>query len=69
LAQPLRGDSWLASRLAQFGEAPCAVLLEAGETAHASGPTQSRWSDLQIHWFDSEALGWRLGSVRRNVSR
>jgi hypothetical protein len=69
LAQPLGGDSWLASRLAQFGEAPCAVLLEAGETAHATGPTQSRWCDLHIRWFDSEALGWRLGAVRRGVSR
>jgi len=69
LAQPLGGDSWLASRLAQFGEAPCAVLLEAGETAPATGPSQGRWSDLDIRWFDSEQLGWRLGSVRRGESR
>ena len=69
LAQPLAGNSWLASRLAQFGEAPCAVLLDAGENAHATGPAGSRWSDLHIRWFDSEALGWRLGSVRRGVCR
>jgi hypothetical protein len=69
LAQPLARDSWLASRLARFGEAPCAVLIEAGDTARATGPGESRWSDLHIRWFDSEALGWRLGSARRGVSR
>jgi hypothetical protein len=66
LAQPLTGDSWLASRLAEFGEAPCAVLLDAGETPPAPGPTQSRWCDLDIRWFDSQALGWRLGAARRD---
>jgi len=25
--------------------------------------------DSHIRWFDSEALGWRLGSARRGVSR
>jgi hypothetical protein len=67
LAQPRAEDSWLASRIAQFGEAPCAVLLEAGETEHATGPAQSRWSDLHIGWFDCKALGWRLGSVRQGA--
>src|ERR1022692_2753388 len=28
LAQPLTADSWLAQRLAQFGEAPCAFVLD-----------------------------------------
>jgi hypothetical protein len=64
LAQPLAGDSWLAARLAEFGEAPCAVLLDAGDTAHSAGGAHSRWSDLDIHWFDIGALGWRLGCLR-----
>jgi len=64
LAQPLAGDSWLASRLAEFGEAPCAVLLDAADFAPAAVSAQSRWSDLDIGWFDRQALGWRLGWVR-----
>jgi Glyoxalase-like domain len=64
LAAPLAGDSWLAFRLAQFREAPCAILLDAGEIAPAAVSGQSRWCDLDIRWFDRQALGWRLGWVR-----
>ena len=64
LARPLAGDSWLAARLAEFGEAPCAVLLDGGDTAHPASAAQSRWSDLDIRWFDSGTLGWRLGCLQ-----
>jgi hypothetical protein len=63
LAEPLDSDSWLAARLEQFGEAPCAVLLEAVDPQRHPGAAQSRWSHLDIQWFDSKALGWRLGTV------
>jgi len=44
LAQPLEPDSWLASRLDRFGEAPCAILLEAANPRHHAGGRLSRWS-------------------------
>lgn len=60
LAQPLGPDSWLASRLERFGEGPCAFIL--GNT-RGKYPTasKSRWFGVDISWFDSEKLGWRLG--------
>jgi hypothetical protein len=66
LAQPLGADSWLAARLERFGEAPCAVLLEAVDPGRCAGAVQSRWFDLDIQWFDSSVLGWRLGCVRKS---
>jgi len=61
LAQPLAADSWLAARLAQFGEAPCAFVLGAARPDRYQGSTKSRWSGADISWFDAEKLGWRLG--------
>ena len=58
-AQPLTSDSWLADRLDQFGESPCAILLETSE-ARPSG-TECRWHNLRIGWFDRDVPGWRLG--------
>lgn len=65
LAQPLDAESWLAARLSRFGEAPCAVLLEAGDSESAGEWLPSRWFDLQVRWLDSAGLGWRLGAVRK----
>jgi hypothetical protein len=67
LAQPLDPDSWLGMRLEKFGEAPCAILLEAVDAQPHAGGIQSRWLDLDIRWFDSHALGWRLGVSRRRT--
>jgi catechol 2,3-dioxygenase-like lactoylglutathione lyase family enzyme len=66
LAQPIDADSWLANRLEQFGEAPCAVLLEVSDADRHKRAAHSRWFDLDIRWFDSGVLGWRLGSVRKD---
>ncbi len=52
LAAPLSPKSWLNSRLAQFGEAPCAFVL-----GKMSGPVDIR----RVSWLDSAQLGWRLG--------
>ena len=67
LAQPVDADSWLAARLERFGEAPCGVVLDAAGAGQSAEHTQSRWIDLSIGWFDTEALGWRLGFIRRTT--
>jgi hypothetical protein len=59
LAQPLTADSWLAERLALFGEAPCAFIL-AAKRGHYQAASKTRWFGVQVSWFDSQALGWRL---------
>lgn len=60
LAQPLTANSWLAQRLAQFGEGPCAFVLDRRRGRYqAAGET--RWFGMKISWFDSQKLGWRLG--------
>jgi hypothetical protein len=53
LAAPLLPESWLSSRIDQFGEAPCAFVLGTA--------TISSNSLDHITWADSERLGWRLG--------
>jgi hypothetical protein len=60
LAQPLTADSWLAERLAEFGEAPCAFVLNQQRGRYQAAAT-TRWFGVKIAWFDSERLGWRLG--------
>jgi hypothetical protein len=48
LAQPLNARSWIAKRIDQFGEGPCAFILGSPK----NGATQ---------WFDPQKLGWHLG--------
>ncbi|MGA2739807.1 MAG: VOC family protein [Bryobacteraceae bacterium] len=60
LAQPLTADSWLAQRLAQFGEAPCAFVLDRQRGAYQAA-SETRWFGMKISWFDARKLGWRLG--------
>ena len=50
LAAPLDANGWLAERIARFGEAPCAFVLR--RKAGTATP---------IAWYDTQALGWRLG--------
>jgi dienelactone hydrolase len=54
-------DSWLNARLAQFGEAPCAFVLDAANPSHFKAAARSRWFGAQISWFDAGQVGWRLG--------
>lgn len=61
LAAPLTSESWLANRLAQFGEGPCAFVLEGQKTGRYKAASKSRWFGNDISWFDPEKLGWRLG--------
>jgi hypothetical protein len=59
LAAPLNARTWLAGRIAGFGEAPCAFLLR--DTGHPrSGDTI--WFGAGVSWFDPEKLaGIQLG--------
>lgn len=61
LAQPLDSDSWLYLRLARFGESPCAFVLAAARPERYHAQSRTSWFGVEISWFDSEKLGWRLG--------
>jgi hypothetical protein len=60
LAQPLGSASWLAARIEQFGEGPCAFVVGARKGHHAA-KSKSRWFGRDISWLDDEKLGWKLG--------
>ena len=49
LAAPLNAESWIAKRIEQFGEGPCAFILGSQKNG-------------AVHWFDTQKLGWHLGS-------
>jgi hypothetical protein len=62
LAAPLSAQSWLASRLLQFGEAPCAFVLGASKPGRYRAQSKTRWFGKDVSWFDPAKLGgWRLG--------
>ena len=54
LAAPARSSGWLASRLKQFGEIPCAFVLGAPSWP-ARGAT-STWFGQTFAWLDSSKL-------------
>jgi hypothetical protein len=59
LAASLTPDSWLAHRIAHFGNSPCAFVLTAA--AGILGRKPSNWFGRPLFWSDGEKLGWRLG--------
>jgi len=65
LATPIGLHSWVAARLAQFGEGPCAFVLgrSEGKKSGTKYRTASRstWFGSRISWFDAAKLGWHLG--------
>ena len=61
MATPLNASSWLATRLEQFGEGPCAFILGARKTRRYEVASKSRWAMAEISWFDTAKLGWHLG--------
>jgi hypothetical protein len=61
LAAPLTPQSWLVTRLEQFGEVPCAFILRARKAGRYQVASKTRWFGLDISWFDSSKLGWHLG--------
>jgi hypothetical protein len=60
LAQALNADSWLSARVSQFGEGPCAFVLQAANAGRIKPASRGRWFGAPISWFDSDTLGWRL---------
>jgi hypothetical protein len=61
LAMPLTAQSWLMTRLEQFGEGPCAFILQARKTRRYKVASKTRWFGIDISWFDTKELGWHLG--------
>ena len=60
LAQPL-GQSWLAERIARFGEGPAAFILGARKPDHYAVVSKTRWFGGEVSWLDTDKLGWHLG--------
>jgi hypothetical protein len=58
LAAPLDPQSWLATRVEQFGDGPAALILKASKTPNSG----TNWFGTPVSWFDASKLGWRLGS-------
>lgn len=63
LAEPLNSDSWIARRIARFGEGPCAFVLGSEHPERFKTIRKSRWFGTPVSWFDDGQLGWRLGVV------
>jgi hypothetical protein len=66
MAEPLNAQSWVARRIQQFGDGPCAFVLGKREDGAArrtayQAATKSQWFGVPISWFDSVRLGWHLG--------
>ena len=61
LAQPLTQQSWLAERIARFGEGPAAFILGARKPDHYTVVSKTRWFGGEVSWLDPEKLGWHLG--------
>jgi hypothetical protein len=61
LAAPLDRKSWIAERIARFGEGPCAFVLNASNKKTLKLSARTKWDRADISWADRQALGWRLG--------
>jgi hypothetical protein len=61
LAAPLHADSWLATRLHQSGEGPCAFILQARKKEGYKTAGKARWGMAEISWLDTAKLHWHLG--------
>jgi Glyoxalase-like domain len=59
LAAPLAPDSWLAQRIARFGDSPCAFVLTA--TGRMVGSNPSNWFGRRLFWSDGGSFNWRIG--------
>jgi hypothetical protein len=63
LASPSGPDTWLANRLRQLGEIPCAFVLRAPSLPSVG--ESSAWFERKVSWLDSGRLtGVRIGVVR-----
>lgn len=60
LVAPVDKTSWLAHRLDEVGEGPCAFVLKSAGSMSVNGP-KSRWNQASVSWYDPAKLGWWLG--------
>jgi len=72
LAAALTESGWLAERLVQFGESPCAFLLGAADMGTAARrfplAASGSWFSRRVMWFDPARLnGIRLGLVAEGL--
>ncbi len=72
LAAAAQRDSWLAERLAQFGESPCGFLLGAADVGAMARrfPLAGAgvWFGRRVMWFDPAALqGVKLGLIAEGL--
>lgn len=62
LAGALNAESWLAHRLSQFGDAPCAFVIASNGKGDFMTRGSSTWFDYSFQWLDPEKLGgMRIG--------
>ncbi len=61
LASAANAQSFVAARIEQFGEGPCAFLLRMRTGSSYQARAFSHWFGALISWLDIEKLGWRLG--------
>ncbi len=61
LATPVNGQSWLAARVKNIGEGPCAFILHARNAKSYRVTSKSTWSGAAISWLDTGKTGWWLG--------
>jgi hypothetical protein len=59
IAAAIAPGSWLARRVAQYGDSPCAILFAA--SGGMVGQKPSDWFGHSVFWTGGEKLGGRLG--------
>jgi hypothetical protein len=64
LAAPLAPVSWLARRIARFGDSPCAFVLAA--TGGMVGSNRSNWFGRPLFWSEGVSFDWRIGAWLNN---
>ncbi|MBV9401490.1 MAG: VOC family protein [Bryobacterales bacterium] len=56
LASPSNDNTWLAERLKQFGEIPCAFVFDSAAPWTNAVSGQSTWFSRRLNWIDPKAL-------------
>jgi hypothetical protein len=60
LAAALTPASWLATRIAHYGDSPCAVVLTT--SGGMVGQRSPDWFGRHVFWANTSKFGWRLGT-------
>jgi hypothetical protein len=57
LASPSGAHTWLAERLKQFGEIPCAFIFGSASGSAKNPGGESRWFSRKLAWIDPKTIG------------